>query len=94
MDFDKAIGLMEHSTIIRMLHAKEFSEKWINWITDILSAGTSFVVLNGVVGKGFKCMRHVRQGDPLSPFFVIVLILFKVCSTNLICMEPLSPIPP
>lgn len=30
------------------------------------------MLLNGVPGKPFKCMRGDRQGDPLSPFHFVM----------------------
>lgn len=41
--------------------------------------GSSVVLLNGVLGKIFKCRRGVGHGDSLSPLlFVIVAALLQV----------------
>jgi hypothetical protein len=46
---------------------KGFNDKWLGWVHEILSSGTSEILLNGVPGKKFVCKRGVRQCDPLSP---------------------------
>jgi hypothetical protein len=70
--FEKAFDLVEHEVILSMFKHKVFSEKWVTWIKNILSSGSSQVLLNDVSGRGFKCKRGVRQGDPLSPLLFVL----------------------
>jgi hypothetical protein len=71
LGFAKAFDTIEHDAIIQVMRSKGFNEKWLGWALDILSTGTSYVLLNGVLGKQFVCKRGVHQGDPISPLFCL-----------------------
>lgn len=72
LDFEKAFNKVEHPVILAMLQHKGFSQHWVGWIQQLLSSGTSSVLLNGVSGKNFHCKRGVHQGDPFSPLLFVL----------------------
>jgi hypothetical protein len=78
LEFQKAFDKVQHQVILAMMQKKGFSDKWLSWVHNILSSGTSQVLLNGVPGKTIHCRRGVHQGDPLSPLlFVLALDLLQ-----------------
>jgi retron-type reverse transcriptase len=72
LDFAKAFDTVEHSAILNVMEHMGFDDRWSAWIRNLLSSGSSAVLLNGVPGKQFKCKRGVRQGDPLSPLLFVI----------------------
>jgi hypothetical protein len=48
-----------------------FNDLWLSWLREIMSSGTSSILLNGIPIKQFVCKRGVRQGDPLSPLLYL-----------------------
>ena len=74
LDFAKAFDTVEHDLILLMLKYQGFDAKWIGWIKELLSSGSSSILLNGIPGKEFNCKRGVRQGDPLSPLLFVIAV--------------------
>jgi hypothetical protein len=74
LDFEKAFDKVEHQMILAMMQSKGFSHKWLSWIGNILSSGTSQILLNGLSGKIIHCHRGVHQGDPLSPLLFVLAV--------------------
>jgi hypothetical protein len=72
LDFEKAFDKIEHEVITLMMRQKGLPERWIDWISSILSSGTLVVLLNSVPSKVFHCQRGIRHGDPLSPLPFVV----------------------
>ena len=63
--------MVEYNAVLAMLKHLGFGDKFIAWITSIFNSASTSIILNGVPGKTIKCMRGVRQGDPLSPLLFV-----------------------
>jgi hypothetical protein len=60
LDFSKAFDTIDHDAILQILRYKGFYERFIMWVRNIVSTGTSSILLNGVPGKQFVCKKGVR----------------------------------
>jgi hypothetical protein len=82
LDFEKAFDKPEQEFILEILRHKGFGQTWISWIQNILSSGTTKVLLNGVLSKTIHCRGGVRQGDALSPLLFVLATDFIQTTVN------------
>jgi Reverse transcriptase (RNA-dependent DNA polymerase) len=69
--------------LIEIFYGRNFRERWITWIKNILHSGRTCININGHLGEYFSCRRGVWQNDPLSPFlFDIVSEAFHRILSN------------
>lgn len=57
-----------------VLHVKGFGFLWRTWIRGCLTSANYSIILNGRPRGKIIPSRGIRQGDPLSPFFVCLFI--------------------
>lgn len=56
-----------------ILKIKGFRNLWSKWIKGCISTTNFSIIINGQPRGKIKATRWLRKGDPLSPFFVIVM---------------------
>jgi hypothetical protein len=66
--------------MLEVLRKKNFPEKWVEWMKQIIEGGKVGININGVPGQFFNTHKGLRQGGPLSP------LLFNLLSDALATM--------
>jgi hypothetical protein len=72
IDKAKAFDTVSWSFLLELLAFKGFSRRWTNWLSALLSSGSSRILLNGNQGQRIFHAWGLRQGDPLSPFLLVL----------------------
>jgi hypothetical protein len=56
------------------LEAFGFKINWVNWIMRLTSSSSFSILVNGVPSQPFSPTRGICQGDPLSPFLLVLMM--------------------
>ena len=79
----KAFNTLDHTTIIQVMKGKGFHEKFLEWVQEVISFGSSSILLNRVHRKSFVYRRGVRQGAFAPSSLCKELIYCRVWSIEL-----------
>ena len=80
LDIEKAYDHVNWEALLNLLRRMGFGVKWCKWIRICISTVQFFVLINGSPADFFGSSRGLRQGDPLSPILVLIMMeVFRGC---------------
>jgi len=74
LDMAKAYDRVHWSFLQKVLGAFGFEEEWIHWIMSCVNSNSFSVLINGEHSNLFGASWGLQQGDPLSPYFFLLLV--------------------
>ena len=74
LDIAKAFDSVAWPFLLEVLRQRGFGPRWLARLTTMLSTASTKVLVNGLAGVQFWHARGLRQGDPGSPMFFLLVI--------------------
>ncbi|GKF19522.1 putative RNA-directed DNA polymerase, eukaryota, reverse transcriptase zinc-binding domain protein, partial [Tanacetum coccineum] len=74
VDFEKAFDSVSWNYLDFILYHMGFGDMWKTWIRACLQSAQTSILVNGSPTPEFSLNRGLRQRDPLSPFFFILIM--------------------
>lgn len=75
VDFEKVCEKVSRYFLCYMLLPMGFRDKWLKWIEALVFSSHMSMMVNGSRTNDFVIERGLRQGDPLSSFLFMVVVI-------------------
>ena len=72
LDIEKAYDSINWKFLMKVSQKIGFGAKWLGWMWSSLSSAKFSVLVNGVPVGFFPSTKGLRQGDPLSPYLIVM----------------------
>jgi hypothetical protein len=73
LDFAKAFDTVNWDRLFRVMQSRGFCDRWISWMSSMLTSSKSVVLVNGCPRPWITCKRGLRQGDPISLYLFLLV---------------------
>jgi len=74
LDFEKAYDKVNWNLLQQTLRMKGFSQTWCQWVEQFTKGGNVNIKVNDQLGSYFQTKKSLRQGDPLSPILLNIVV--------------------
>ena len=82
LDIEKAYDSISWDFLFQVMGRMGFGSRWLSWIKWCISTASFSVLINGSPVGFFPSSRGFQQGDPLSPYLIVIRMEALSCLIN------------